>query len=211
MIICRSPAFNSLACLFALLAAFSGSARIPAAAQEPAGPVTRTYSTIDDVRTNKSGLCKIISRSGDKEDPVIDERCPPGPRGWPVTMYSADARVYVSFGHQAKAGATVMDALDGAFADPHSVIEWRLRDGEPYAAIHRYFFDGKQVLTVHRLNRDRTSCVAAVVAVERGRDANAEAIRIADDIVPNFRCGDDKLITTAQAPSPASPAPSSPD
>jgi hypothetical protein len=119
-------------------------------------------------------------------------------------MFSADARVYVSFGRQATAGATVMDALDGAFADPHNVIEWRLRDGEPFAAIHRYFFDGKQVPTVHKLNHDRTSCVAAVVAVERGRDANAEALQIADNIVPSFRCGSDKLITIAQEQSPGS-------
>jgi hypothetical protein len=170
----------------------------------PATSVTRAYSTIDDVRANKSGLCKIISRSGDNENPILDERCPSGPRGWPVTMFSVDARVYVTFGRPAKAGATVMDALGGAFADPHSVIEWRLRNGEPYAAIHRYFFDGKQALTVHRLNSDRTSCVAAVVAVERGHDANAEAIRLADQVVPTFRCGDDKLITTAQAQPAAS-------
>ena len=116
-------------------------------------------------------------------------------------MFSGDARVYVSFGRQANPGVSVMDALNGAFADPHSVIEWRLRDGEPYAAIHRYFFDGKQALTVHRLNRDRTSCVAAVVSVEHGRDANAEAVRIADDIVPTFRCADDKLIASDPAKS----------
>jgi hypothetical protein len=205
VIIRRSPAFNSLACLFALMAAFGCSVWTPAGAQVSAESITRTYSNIDDVRANKSGLCRIISRSGDDENPVINERCPPGPRGWPVTMFSADARVYVSFGNQAKAGATVMDALNGAFADPHSVIEWRLRNGEPYAAILRYFFDGKQVLTVHKLNRDRTSCVAAVVAVEPGRNANADAIRIADDIVPNFRCGDDKLIVKADATSPPAP------
>jgi hypothetical protein len=197
----RSPAFNSLAYLFATLAAFGCAIRTPAAAQVPAGSVTRAYSNIDNVRANQRSLCKITDESGDKEDPVITERCPSGPGGWPVTMFSADARNYVSFGREAKSGATVMDALHGAFADPHSVIEWRLRDGQPYAAIHRYFFDGKQVLTVHRLNRDRTSCVAAVVAVERGHDANAEAIRIADDIVPTFRCGDDKLIAAAQAPA----------
>ena len=115
-------------------------------------------------------------------------------------MVSGDARVYVSFGREAKAGATVMDALDGAFADPHHVVEWRLPDGRPYAAIQRYFLDGKQALTVHRLNDDGSSCVAAVVAVERGHDANAEAARIADDVIPAFRCGVDKLITTAQAP-----------
>jgi hypothetical protein len=205
VISCRSPAFKSLACLFALMAAFGCSVWTPAVAQVSGESITRTYSNIDDVRANKSGLCRIISRSGDDENPVINERCPPGPRGWPVTMFSADARVYVSFGNQAKAGATVMDALNGAFADPHSVIEWRLRNGEPYAAILRYFFDGKQVLTVHKLNRDRTSCVAAVVAVEPGRNANADAIRIADDIVPNFRCGDDKLIAKADATSPPAP------
>jgi hypothetical protein len=205
MIICRSPAFNVLMYLFALMVVLGCSAWTPAKAQKSAGSVTRAYTNIDDVRANKSGLCKTISKSGDSENPVVNERCPTGPRGWPVTMFSADARVYVWFGEQAKAGATVMDALNGAFADPHSVIEWRLRDGEPYAAIHRYFFDGKQVLTIHRLNSDRTSCVAAVVSIEHGRDANADAIRIADDIVPNFRCGDDTLITTAQATSRLAP------
>lgn len=118
-------------------------------------------------------------------------------------MFSADARDYVWFGRRAKRGVNIIDALDGAFADPHGVIEWRLRNGEPYAAIHRYFLDGKQVLTVHRLNPDRTSCVAAVVAVERGHDANAEAVRIADDIVPNFRCGEDGLVVTAGTQSPS--------
>jgi hypothetical protein len=152
------------------------------------------------VRANKGGLCRKISRSGDREDPVLIQRCPAGPGGWPVTMVSGDARVYVSFGREARAGATVMDALNGEFADPNSVVEWRLRDGRPYAAIQRYFLDRKQVLTVHRLNDDGSSCVAAVVAVERGHDANAEAARIADDMVPVFRCGVDKLITTARGP-----------
>jgi hypothetical protein len=201
VIISKSSASHFLVSLFAALASFGCSLWTPAVAQAPLGSIARAYTHIDDVRANKSGLCSTISRSGDNEDPVLVERCPAGPGGWLVTMVSEDARVYVSFGRQAKSGATVMDALNGAFADPHSVIEWRLRDGQPYAAIHRYFFDGKQVLTIHRLNRDGSSCVAAVVAVERGRDANAEAIRIADDIVPAFRCGDDKLITTVQAPS----------
>lgn len=165
--------------------------RAPAAAQSPA---TRAYSSIDDVRAGKYGVCKTVSKAGDSENPVLTERCPAGPRGWPVTMFSADARSYVWFGRKAEAGATAIDALDGAFADPHSVIEWRLRDGEPFAAIQRYFFDGKQALTIHRLNPDRTSCVAAVVAVEHGHDANAEASRIADEAVPGFRCGADKLI-----------------
>jgi hypothetical protein len=173
----------------------------PVAAAVSVPSVSRVYTHIDDVRSGKSGLCKTIKARGDKDNAVLEERCPPGPNGWPVSMLSADARVYVSFGRQAKGGDSVYEALDGAFADPHPVIEWRLRNAAPYAAIQRYFLDGKQALTVHRLNPDMTSCVAAVVPVERGRDANAEAARIADELVPAFRCGSDKLISTARAPA----------
>jgi hypothetical protein len=110
-------------------------------------------------------------------------------------MSSADARTYVTFGRQAPGGMTPYEATKGAFADPHGVIEWRLRDGRPFAAIQRYHLDPepRQVLTVHRLQPDGTSCVAAVVHVRRGHDANAEAAEIADAIGPGFRCGRDSL------------------
>jgi hypothetical protein len=132
----------------------------------------------------------------------VEERCPAGPNGWPVTMISADARVNVSFGRQTESGATVNDALNGAFADPHSLIEWRLLDGKPFAAIHRYYFGEQQALTIHRLNDDMTSCVAAIVSVEHGFDANAEAVRIADEIVPSFRCARDKMIVVGHIAQP---------
>jgi hypothetical protein len=70
-----------------------------------------------------------------------------------------------------------------------------MNNGQPYAAIQRYLMDGKQAITVHRLNPDKTSCVAAVIAVEKGRDANSEAVRIADTMVPTYRCDKDDLIT----------------
>jgi hypothetical protein len=197
----KTSALHFTACFFTAVTTLGSSFQTAAKAQAPFGTVARVYTHIDDVRANKGGLCRKISRSGDREDPVLIQRCSAGPGGWPVTMVSGDARVYVSFGREARAGATVMDALNGEFADPNSVVEWRLRDGRPYAAIQRYFLDRKQVLTVHRLNDDGSSCVAAVVAVERGHDANAEAARIADDMVPVFRCGVDKLITTGRGTS----------
>jgi hypothetical protein len=46
VIICRSPAFNALACLFALMAAFGCSVWTPAKAQVSAGSVTRAYTSI---------------------------------------------------------------------------------------------------------------------------------------------------------------------
>jgi hypothetical protein len=66
-----------------------------------------------------------------------------------------------------------------SISDPHSTIELRLLKGRPFAAIHRYDFGSQQALTIHRLNDDMTSCVAAVVSVEYGLDANAEAARLA--------------------------------
>jgi hypothetical protein len=174
----------------------------PVAAQVSRSSVNRVYTPIDDVRSNKSGLCKTIKAKGHQDDGVLEQRCPPGPGNWPVTMLSADARTFVLLGRQAKDGDGAYDALGGAFADPHPLIEWRLRNGTPYAAIHRYYFDGKQALTVHRLNPDKTSCVAAVVPVERGRDANAEAVRIADELVPAFKCGGDRLISGLRTPAP---------
>jgi hypothetical protein len=141
------------------------------------------------------GLCKTISIRGISEQPVVEQSCPRGPNGWPVRMSSADARTYVTFGRPARGGKTPYEALNGAFADPHGVIEWRLLGGRPFAAIQRYYLDPdpRQVLTVHRLQPDGTSCVAAVVSVRRGHDANAEAATIADAIGPGFRCGHDNL------------------
>jgi hypothetical protein len=167
---------------------------VPAAAQISGGSISQAFTRIDDVRANQYGICKTTKSFGDRDNPVLEQRCPSGPGGWPVTLNSADARNFVVFGRYAANGATVMDALGGAFADPHNVIEWRSINGRPFAAIQRYFFDGKQVLTVHRLNPDKTSCVAGSVAVAPGRDANQEAVLIADTVALHFRCGTDRLV-----------------
>ena len=188
---------SALACVATCL--FASAASAVQAAQASSGVVTRVYSHIDDARSNKAGPCKTTRISGDKEDPIVEERCPPGPNGWPVTIVYEDARAIVTFGRQEESGGIVIGTLNGTFADPHSVIEWRLLNGRPFAVIHRYFFDHRQALTVHRLNGDMTSCVAAVVNVERGHDANAEAVRIADEIVPTFRCTSDKMIIVGRA------------
>src|ERR1700722_12130403 len=117
-------------------------------------------------------------------------------------MTSADPRGNGRFGRQAQSGATVEDALKGGFAGPHSTIEWRLSNGKPFAAIHRYYFSGQQAPPIHRLIDDMTSCVAAVVSVEHGLDANAEAVRLADEIVPSFQCASDKMIVVGHIADP---------
>ncbi len=165
----------------------------PALAQMPSQQVTAVYTKIDDVHAGKSGLCRTTKSWGEDIQPVVIESCPRGPNGWPVNMISADARVSVWFGREARNGTNVSAALDGAFADPHSVIEWRMLDGRPFAAIQRYFLDDRQALVIHRLQPDGTSCVAAVVPVRHGHDSNAEANQLADAIGPSFRCGRDKL------------------
>jgi len=161
-------------------------------AQAPAD-VSHAYSSIEGVRKSNGVRCKTVEVAGIKEQPLVTQRCPEGPGGWPVTMFSADARVQVWFGKQA-AGTSVGEALEGAFADPHSVIEWRISDGRPFAAIHRYYHDNRTTLLVHRLQPNKTSCVAAVIHPRPGLNANAEAVEIADRIGPTFRCGRDRLV-----------------
>jgi hypothetical protein len=155
----------------------------------------RVYTEIDNMQSGKIRLCGTIKVEGEKENPLVTWRCPSGPAGWPVVMDSADARVQVTFGRIVGPRGGAIDALGGAFADPYHTIEWRMNNGQPYAAIQRYLMDGRQAITVHRLNPDKTSCVAAVIAVEKGRDANSEAVRIADTRVPTYRCDKDDLIT----------------
>ena len=182
-------AISRVICWLAFGLAFSTSA----SAQVSSHGVTAVYTRIDDVRAYKTGLCRTTKSWGEDIQPVVVQSCPRGPNGWPVTMFSADARVSVWFGRQAQNGTTISAALESGFGDPHSVIEWRLAEGRPFAAIHRYFFDDRQVLTIHRLQPDGTSCVAAVIPVRRDHDANREASEIADAIGPSFRCGRDKL------------------
>jgi hypothetical protein len=175
-------------------------ASVIASAASAQSAVGRIYTQVDDARANRFGICRTISSRVDEGQSFVRQSCPGGPAGWPVWMSSVDARTYVSFGRRASGGADVYKATGGAFAEPHGVIEWRLRDGRPFAAIHRYYLDpdNRQVLTVHRLQPDGSSCVAAVVPVRRGHDANAEAADIADAIGPGFRCGQDRLAVIGQ-------------
>jgi formate-dependent nitrite reductase cytochrome c552 subunit len=166
----------------------------PAQAQLYA-PATHVYTQIDSTKTNRTGLCRTTFAR--YQEDVVTQRCPNGPGGWPITIAYADARDDVFFGRRAEGGTSVSEAVGGAFSSAHDTIEWRLRGGRPFAAIHRYYLGAneRQVLLVHRLQPDKTSCVAAVVAVRKGHDANTEAVAIADSIGETFRCGRDRMVT----------------
>jgi hypothetical protein len=176
------------------LNALTTAAILVAASFTAASASERVYTEIDNMQSGKIRLCRAVKVAGEEGNPLVTWRCPSGPAGWPVIMDSADARVQVTFGRNVGPRGGAIDALGGVFGDPYHTVEWRLQDGQPYAAIQRYLMDGKQAITVHRLNPDKTSCVAAVIAVEKGRDANSEAVRIADTRVPAYRCDKDELI-----------------
>ena len=161
----------------------------PAQAYDPT--VSHVYTQIDTDRSVRR-VCRTISSF---EDGSV-QRCPSGPGGWRVTNYYADARDDVVFGRRADDIPGVSHFI-GGFPAAFGVIEWRLRNGRPFAAIHRYSVGDpvRQVLTVHRLQPDKTSCIAAVVAVRKGFDANLEAAEIADSIGETFRCGRDRIAT----------------
>lgn len=170
-----------------------------AAAQQ----TTSVYTRIDDFRAPgaRPALCRVVEHWGDEEaNPVTVMSCPPF-RGYKVTVVAINERTHVYFGGPSEPDSGVAAALFqtpvGGFFDPHHTIEWRLHGPKPVAAIQRYFGDHAQALTVHKLNDDGTSCVAAVVGVVKGRDANQDAVMIADTRTPGFRCGKDEPIMFA--------------
>lgn len=94
----------------------------------------------------------------------------------------------------------------GQFNHAGPTVEWRLSQGEPVAAIHRFFIDNMndsgevdparqgQVLVVSTVARpDRPlSCPVGYVDTRVNANANALARQVADDIAPGFRCGTDQ-------------------
>ena len=85
----------------------------------------------------------------------------------------------------------------GAFNAINTTIEWRLKDGDPFAVIFRYNdvsmeSKGRTVLAVEKIGRtDSPGCRVAQIAGETP-DANQVARDLADQSVAEFICGVDE-------------------
>jgi len=87
----------------------------------------------------------------------------------------------------------------GNFGQFHTVIEWRVANGEPYATIHRYisatFETGDAVrqetliVTALRPGGSPTSCHVGYIDATAVSGANEVAREMADRIAPDHDCG----------------------
>ena len=119
------------------------------------------------------------------------QRCP-GYQGTPLYVSEGDLRYDVDAG-----------VRNGAFETPSGfnelgkTVEWRLRDGQPFAVIARYTTDGpggtpaerRSELAVIKVGQqDAPGCLVGYVAADASPSQNAAARRLADREAEAFSC-----------------------
>jgi hypothetical protein len=127
-------------------------------------------------------------------------RCP-GPAGYAVTFFDEGNVVSVAFGIAGRERALVEQDLmwQGAGKVFGDKVEWRLRDGRPFAAIIRIWCqDGDDVIEELLVAKVEMAGSCRVGAVDvRRREANVAARELADSAV-GFRCGRDPPSTVGR-------------
>jgi len=136
--------------------------------------------------------CKVIEK-GDEYVYAGTWRCK-GYKGIDVIQASSDDRSYVAFGRNGKDHCAFKKTFN-RFNTALSPIEWRLKDGVPFAAIERWSVvtddNGNSVtwLVINALKKNN-SCHAHYIAGSYP-DANAHARQAADDLAGDFNCDTD--------------------
>jgi len=148
--------------------------------------------------------CRTAEKNKPKEEmPWVVQSCK-GVGGFIVRIFDADLRQTVSYGKTLAAAAKEPAAEQGfgPFNHVHDTIEWRLRDGKPFATIQRWFIadnekpkpDGSPtdvpILVVMRL---APACHVAYIDATANADANALAQQTADEKAATFTCGKDQV------------------
>ncbi len=179
--------------VFLLAALLAG----PAAAQD----VQSVYTKIDFDKT-----CVWTANGGDEDVATGGWAKCEGLPGYPVYLAESDLRQFVSFGPVADPEA-FSDGF-GEFNHINHVVEWRLKDGKPYATILRWFVDTYdeaqdkevegQVLVISTVAQPdapeagRISCHVGYVDALANKNANALAREVADTMAEGFVCGDQR-------------------
>lgn len=162
------------------------------------GPVFTSAYTEHDIETDET--CSIAF--DDTEYGAIGYRCESGLDGISVWISDFDARMAVSYGPDGGNEMAASQTLP-PFNTVGNTIEWRLRDGEAFATILRWYtsvddseggmYEG-QVLVVTRLGQGNTCHVARIDALAND-DANALAREAADTMAAGFDCDSDDIAT----------------
>ncbi|MFZ1814937.1 MAG: hypothetical protein WBO55_12685 [Rhizobiaceae bacterium] len=127
---------------------------------------------------------------------------------YPVHFSEFDLRQYTGFGPVNEDWRT--PGTFGQFNHVGDTIEWRLRNGRPFATIFRWFIENAnpstgevdkkhegQVLVISSVAQpdapegDRTSCPIGYVDARANANANELARQVADSTAEGFRCGTD--------------------
>jgi len=116
-----------------------------------------------------------------------------GYQGQPVYVAEGDLRMFVSFGPSAADEPAASQTLPN-FNTVNETLEWRLRNGQAFATILRWFpslDDGAStgsVLIVTPLLPGGGTCQIAMVDAQANKNANAMARRAADTLAGQFDC-----------------------
>lgn len=152
-----------------------------------AGDVTSAYTKFDLGRS-----CRQVEK-GDAFVYAGTWSCPGAP-GPDIVVASADDREFVGFGKNGAKTCAFLKTFNG-FNSALSPVEWRIRNGKPFAAIERWRVvvdeNGNTAtwLVVTALH-GKEACPVHYVAGSYP-DANAQARRAADDLAEGFDCEND--------------------
>jgi hypothetical protein len=158
----------------------------PAAAT--AGEISSIYSVLDLEHCQKLALFEDGGEGGEWSCPGIKDH--------DVRVWEGDLRSYVGFGKDAPKQCASMETF-GAFNSLGPRVEWRMKDGKPFATILRWFTEqrteGSPVkqnwLVVTKLD-DKGACHIAYVDTKY-TDANEVARQRADEQSASFNCARD--------------------
>ncbi|MDB5522674.1 MAG: hypothetical protein JWM58_437 [Rhizobium sp.] len=157
--------------------------------------------------------CRQIGDAPTEEDislGVVRLLCP-GHRDYPVEYNSGDERTSVHYGDPSTATTESVWESFSPFNSVADKFEWRIENGVPFAAIHRFMIStGEeepapgtargpvkgQVLVVSKVGQpgQPSGCVVGLVDALANPDANELARKIADELARGFQCGRDKAV-----------------
>lgn len=152
-----------------------GDAPAPTAEQAELNAAPQFASTYTDFDLAK---CEVLSEERE-EGSSAEYRCP-GFGELPLLVQEGDGRFDLDVGGDDGGFQTI-----GAFNDIEDTIEWRLKDGQPFAVIFRFLdvteeAKGRTVLAVETVTRSGQSpCRVAQIAGDTP-DANQKARELAD-------------------------------
>ncbi|MAC39554.1 MAG: hypothetical protein CMH93_08535 [Oceanicaulis sp.] len=143
------------------------------------------------------------------DEPGVEIRCA-GHDDWSFQIAAGEHGAAIAY---ARAGGTMSDfiapPMRGLFGGFNEVVEWRLRDGEAFATIHRYIhynppemlevsggLEQPNTLIVTTLDPRGadTACAVAHVDASALRNANLVAREAADRLAPGWDCSQEPVL-----------------